>query len=233
MKNKNLLFIIACGGLVFALLIIVYTCGFFVSHPAPDTSHVTEQAPAEIPEKTIETADKSATPVPEKPVKPASTEQPAAKTTPPPAKKPGKPKLETAFDFLTDYEGHAYYLSKAGATWEKASSICTQYGGHLVTITSGAENNALLAVIKDRKIRRSLFIGLADAGHEGKWTWITGEKVNFTYWDTLQPDNWKGSDFRGENYAQIWYHHNMKLPYHWNDASKNTSELFILEIEPK
>jgi hypothetical protein len=234
MKTGNLLLIMACIGLLVILLIIVYTCGFFTGQPAPDSSPVTKRETTGPREEPLQGADKPATPAPATPSpSPANTEQSAAETAPSPTKKPEKSKLETAFEYLTEYEGHTYYISRDIAAWEQAAAICAQYGGHLVTITSSGENNALLTAIKAGNLRRSILIGLSDAEREGKWTWVTGEKMSFTYWDQGQPDDYKGVDPRGEDYGQIWFHRNMKFRYHWNDTSKDDKELFMMEIEPK
>ena len=47
----------------------------------------------------------------------------------------------TGFTNQQNYNGHSYYRSTTSATWTAAKTTCTNMGGHLVTITSAAENN--------------------------------------------------------------------------------------------
>lgn len=44
------------------------------------------------------------------------------------------------------------------------------------------------------------WIGLNDAGHEGTFTWSSGQSVSYTNWSPGQPDNARGD----ENYAMMW-----------------------------
>jgi hypothetical protein len=159
-------------------------------------------------------------------------EQTPKKITVAKAKKPEKKLvIEELFDFLTEYGGHKYYVSKNTAAWPEADGTCRQYGGHLVTITSKEENQALLQAIKSKNINVSLWIGLTDKDDEGIWKWVTGEKLGYTYWDIQQPDNWTGPGPGGEDYAAIWQHKSTKIRYRWNDQAADSLSLFILEIE--
>ncbi|MBN1797723.1 MAG: caspase family protein [Spirochaetales bacterium] len=138
--------------------------------------------------------------------------------------------LKAPFDLLLKYGGHTYYVSKQGATWHEAKKICEQNGGHLVTITSDEENEAIVEAVKTKNIDKDLWLGYTDENKEGKWIWITGEESSFSYWDEGQPDNFN----RSEDYAMIWIAtltHWRKLPYHWGDFPEDRMFYFILEID--
>lgn len=67
-------------------------------------------------------------------------------------------------DALT-YKGHKYYIySNVADTWEANDS---------------AENTTLYKYMKQLG-HAVAFIGLIDAGHEGNWTWVTGDPVTYT-----------------------------------------------------
>jgi hypothetical protein len=140
------------------------------------------------------------------------------------------PQLKASFDLLLEYGGHTYYISKKTETWSKAKEICEKNGGHLVTITSAEENDAIIEYIKAQKINKNIWIGYSDTKQEGKWEWITGEKSEFTYWDREEPNNWQNTN---EDCVMIWIVKSQYLdwPYHWNDALERDYCLFILEIE--
>ncbi|MBN1797592.1 MAG: hypothetical protein JW822_03385 [Spirochaetales bacterium] len=215
MKNKYLIFIIACIALLIVLLIIFYTCEFFPSAPAPREQKVAmEETPQQNAfQKTEE-------------IKPARTPQPEVDAPAPSPKKQKSSVIEDVFEYLAEYDGHTYYISKNKITWLEAAAVCEQNGGHLVTITSKEENQAIIEAIKAKNIKPSIWIGLTDYKHEGIWKWITGEKLKFSCWHIKQPDN-QSANNRAEHFAQIWF------SYYWNDASDLATSFYILEIEPK
>jgi len=140
------------------------------------------------------------------------------------------PQLKASFDFILEYKGHTYYMSKQTATWNEAKEICEKNGGHLVTITSTEENEAIITCLKAKKINKDVWIGYTDSREERNWEWITGEESSFTYWAKNEPNNFNNTN---EDYAQIWISTNpLRIwLYHWNDARQSSWSLFILEIE--
>jgi hypothetical protein len=69
-----------------------------------------------------------------------------------------------------------------------------------VTINDAAEQTWVFATFGSYGgVDRSLWIGLTDAGHEGTFTWVSGEPVTYTNWLPGQPDNAYGD----ENYAHM------------------------------
>src|SRR5207248_589334 len=71
------------------------------------------------------------------------------------------------------FNGHNYLFVSTLTTWNLARDYCASLGGHLVTITSPAENTFVqnLAGAGDK------WMGLTDSAVEGTFVWITGEPV--------------------------------------------------------
>ena len=92
------------------------------------------------------------------------------------------------------YERYDYLMS-----WEDAEAFCESLGGHLVTITSQAEQDLVVKLLSNPR-RGQYAIGATDRNAEGTWTWITGETFNYNNWDTQAPEPNGGT---GENYGEI------------------------------
>ena len=79
-----------------------------------------------------------------------------------------------------------YEVVSGNFTWSQAKWDAHYRGGHLATITSSEEQNAIAAKNPGDK-----FIGGTDITDEGVWKWITGESFNTNalQWALGQPDN--------------------------------------------
>ena len=77
---------------------------------------------------------------------------------------------------LRTYNGHCYeFITHHHKDWSHARDDCTTKGGHLVTITSRAEDQFIMASLNSLNFRASgAWIGLSDQKVEGKWEWVTG-----------------------------------------------------------
>ena len=111
-----------------------------------------------------------------------------------------------------EFEGHSYcvYHLERIHSWEDAAAFCEDRGGHLATITSAEENAFLYSIIRKCGLCTAYF-GLSDAEQEGEWKWITGEPLDYTNWNTGEPNN-SGS---GENEAAFDFLDNTGR---WNDG---------------
>jgi hypothetical protein len=142
-------------------------------------------------------------------------------------------------EFVTDKIDHTNHDSKKDVPHDEDNKPTPTPQDNIKTAspTPQEEKQPVKEAIKAKQIKADIWIGLSDHESEGVWKWITGEKRTFTYWDAMQPDNWEGppghEDYRGEDYVFIRQPPRAKLPYHWNDALKDSSTLFILEREPK
>lgn len=91
------------------------------------------------------------------------------------------------------FNGHTYAqfnyvecnLEKSYSAWE---DYCESMGGHLATITSADENDAIYQMIQQEGLTAAFF-GYSDEKTEGNWEWITGEKSTYRKWEEGQPNN--------------------------------------------
>lgn len=134
-------------------------------------------------------------------------------------------------------DGHTYYLydRKEITTWEGARSFCEQLGGHLATISSQKENNALHQYIQSRG-RNSAYFGYSEK-EEGVWEWVTDEDITYVNWAEGEPNNTSG----GESYAHFYYRYPDGT---WNDSNFSDSSIgdgraflceweYIIGIDPE
>ncbi len=120
------------------------------------------------------------------------------------------------FTYQGVFEGNAYFLSNNATTPEDANAQAIAAGGHLVTISSAAED----AFVSNMDPGR-IWIGFTDNVTEGDWQWVTGEPVTYTNWDYGEPNNAGiGEDWAVTN----WYGK-------WNDFYSYESALFVVEFE--
>ncbi|MBR1486134.1 MAG: hypothetical protein IJ597_02635, partial [Synergistaceae bacterium] len=101
-------------------------------------------------------------------------------------------------DVEPDYtwNNHSYKILEEKLTWEQAEARCEALGGHLLTITSKAEQNFIESMLSSSNAD-SYWLG-AKADEDGVWHWVTDEVFEKQYenFDENQPD---GSG----NYLQI------------------------------
>ena len=95
--------------------------------------------------------------------------------------------------------------------------------GHLVTITSAAENN-FVANLVGGDFRA--WIGLTDEASEGNFQWVTGEALSYTNWSGGEPNNSSGN----EDYVELFASNDS-----WNDRINtpyaSSIAAFIIEWE--
>ena len=110
-------------------------------------------------------------------------------------------------DDAEEYNGNYYYIFDDALTWKEAKSACETRGGHLVTITNEEENDFIIDLIKGHDVQGKyhFWAGGTDEGHEGTWTWITGEQWQYTCWEPDQPNNADGNSSGGQDYLEIWH----------------------------
>lgn len=102
--------------------------------------------------------------------------------------------LEKTFD----YNGHRYEVYTNNVDWQTAKRFCEQKGGHLVTITSANENNAIKSNVNGLSNER-YWLGLTDIDLQSTWKWITGESFSYKNWTSGEPNNNAGI----ESYAEF------------------------------
>ena len=94
-------------------------------------------------------------------------------------------------DGMVEHDGHTYEIFHSLMTWKQAKEYCEKQGGHLVTITSKEENDAVFGLIEKYGNEKceEYFIGMIDEKSDSKYTWITGEEAIYENWDTGEPSN--------------------------------------------
>jgi len=117
------------------------------------------------------------------------------------------------------YNGNQYLLIEDSLSWSDARAACNSMGGHLVTITSQGEQDAV-AALKMKGNRNSYWIGLSGKKDTG-FKWVDGEQINYNAWDNGQPDNWNNVEDAGI----MW---NTGA---WNDMASGSLLGYICEIE--
>jgi len=120
----------------------------------------------------------------------------------------------TGFTSQQNYNGHSYYRSTGNAFWTDAKNACANMGGHLVTVTSAAENTFIY------NLWPSGWIGLTDEVTEGTWRWVTGEAYSYQSWNPGEPNN-----AGNEDYIQF------VGGGRWNDLPNNQALPYVLEFE--
>jgi len=108
---------------------------------------------------------------------PASAIQPAAR--------PQIPAPDSG-DGVVIYNRHCYVRLDRSMTWTEAKAYSESLGGHLATITSREEQEAVYLLIKDGK-KNFYWLG---GYREGKnWQHVTGENFTYNNWISGRPDN--------------------------------------------
>ncbi len=83
----------------------------------------------------------------------------------------------------TEFNGHTYGMYTDKVSWDEAVEFCESQGGHLATITSAAENNAITSMLSAKD--SAYWIGAECTN--GVWEWITDETWEFTNWGKGEP----------------------------------------------
>ena len=127
--------------------------------------------------------------------------------------------------------GSCYYLQRLKKHWLDAKGYCEQQHvqdrinsrrGYLVTISSQAENDYVVALNQGR--HENIWIGYNDRGTEGIWVWSHRSPTNmYTNWIKGNPNNAN----RGQDCAVI----NMRnRKPQWDDQGCKYLEVSVCEI---
>jgi len=78
-----------------------------------------------------------------------------------------------------NWNSHRYVLYVGGLSWTAARDYCKSIGGHLVTITSSEEQEAVYNLVTGGN-KTLYWIGGTQI--DGNWVWVTGEQWEYTNW---------------------------------------------------
>ncbi|XP_077431837.1 uncharacterized protein LOC144057798 [Vanacampus margaritifer] len=84
------------------------------------------------------------------------------------------------------FKEKCYFIPEKGESksWKSSRRDCKDRGGDLVVVTSKEELD-FISTYYDR-----VWIGLSDLAHEGKWTWVNGDELDFEgFWQKGEPND--------------------------------------------
>jgi lectin-like protein len=125
--------------------------------------------------------------------------------------------------------GHVYEYVTVPGSWTTARAAAAArsfrgVAGHLVTVGSAAENTVVVNLRGNGDLRG--WIGLTDEVVEGTFQWITGEPVDYTNWNSGEPN----AETPGEDYVEMF------AASVWNDiengAGVNQGYLVEYDVDP-
>lgn len=117
------------------------------------------------------------------------------------------------------YADHYYMIYDDAANWWDAKAQCEKMGGHLVTITSEEENNAVKSYAS-RQGKTSPYIGMVYT--DGYWHWLNGEEAVYAGWVEGEPDLGSESDCL---YGALY----QSDSYQWRALSTDYGDSYICE----
>ena len=132
---------------------------------------------------------------------------------------------------------HVYYLLTQ-RTWNASQAEAVRLGGNLVTINNAAEQDWVFNTFSATSgTPRGFWIGLNDFGHEGNFTWISGETAAYRNWAPGEPNN--GGPTADESFVHMWALGNTGgvAPALWNDLPDYTGYANftlhgVVEVDP-
>ncbi|XP_053391124.1 CD209 antigen-like protein C [Mercenaria mercenaria] len=88
------------------------------------------------------------------------------------------------------FMGYCYLLYQDAVNFDSAETICSQSSAFVADIQSDDELNYLKLLSG-----RNIWVGITDRNAEGQWTGVrNGKRVEFTHWDSGQPNNFAAND---------------------------------------
>ena len=115
--------------------------------------------------------------------------------------------------------GHWYAPSFLRANWDNARRAAEGSGGHLVTITSAAENAFLVSLglpWTDKLELLAYWTGGSRGASGGNFTWITSEQWDYQNFDASEPNGCCGPDVR-----YVVFRAHPAAVGRWDDTSSN------------
>jgi len=138
------------------------------------------------------------------------------------------------FSYLGYQNEKQYFISEFWEIWTAADSISVLNGGHLVTITSEAENEFLEDVMlsynvgskRDSVEASTIWLGLKYNSNSTYYEWVTGEEFDYYF-----GANYYYNDFMEDPSSQTPYVYIRNLDSEWRISENEIKRRFILERE--
>ncbi|MRT94526.1 LamG-like jellyroll fold domain-containing protein [Ancylomarina sp. 16SWW S1-10-2] len=119
------------------------------------------------------------------------------------------------YTYLGVFNEHTYYYSSASVSISTAMQNAIDEGGNLLAINSQEENDFINNQVGE------IWIGINDLAEENTFVWTNGETVDYTNWNSGEPNN--SSD---EDYVE------MLTSGLWNDFNDTHSLRYVIEFQP-
>jgi len=104
-----------------------------------------------------------------------------------------------------------YFLSRSAVNWKNGHDLCKAMGSDYASIHSDEENEYVANTVCGGK---DCWLGLTDANTEGKWEWTDGSDLDYTNWDTHEPNGCCGTaDYGGIFKNDKWH----DIDENWNN----------------
>lgn len=134
--------------------------------------------------------------------------------------------IEPSLNIDTHIFNDTYFkVIKKQMTWKDAEAYCRKLGGHLAMPKDKETSDFIIELATQYKLN-GLWLGGTDEAKEGEWRWADGTLVEYSNWNTGQPDNLQKEDYM-ETYTTG------SAVGKWNDLSNtniNTINGFICEF---
>lgn len=131
--------------------------------------------------------------------------------------------------------GHYYELIETPVTWHEAEYLAEEREhdgrqGHLVTITSQAENDFVFWIVVGGNTDTPLgdpwlggYQNSPESPPDENWHWVTDEDWEFTNWDDGEPNDYD------EEYAELFLNFQLWGDGYWNDHHSLNRKAFVVE----
>ena len=118
-----------------------------------------------------------------------------------------------------------YKFSLEKKDWNGAESTCNQVGAHLASVHSQEEATSIRSLQDPTSVHKT-WIGRKRNGND--FEWVDGSPFDFGYWNTNEPNNFKGS----ENCIEIYSNPGQIEHDKWNDIACDVKRNFVCKKQP-
>ncbi|XP_065683392.1 uncharacterized protein LOC100215503 isoform X1 [Hydra vulgaris] len=87
---------------------------------------------------------------------------------------------------------YCYAINFNEMSWSLARDACLSSNGSLASINNPIEQAFISLKVSESKLLNEFWIGLASKEINNFYNWIDGSPLSFTFWDTMEPNNYEG-----------------------------------------
>lgn len=116
-----------------------------------------------------------------------------------------------------EFNKHYYRFYNTPMTYSEAKAFCESEGGHIVTITSAAENEFVTSIIDCE----AAWLGGNDVAMEGRFVWDTNEFFSYSNWADGEPNN--AGPYSSQNHMRMYRNGT------WDDIEEDATAPFVCE----